>query len=428
MRVRRSRGSLLVACAASLCFGSIAPGCSQEEGINPDAGVSPFDPKPIGAAKTSPAGGLGLPLPGESATSKDTAADPLAGLKLPGSSALDTRFGANEVEKTLRVAMRAARNGDQETAVKLLDQVLAVEPVNREALLARGALAFDQWNKEKSPEVRTALIEKAVELARSLRRAFDSPKGHETDFFGRVLYNYGQHLAQAGRFDDAILALDEATDAGFESYFPVERDDKMAALRKSPQFQAALKSHDAARLAAARERVKEHLETVVDLPFAFTLRDLDSKPVSLTDFKGKVVVVDFWGIWCGPCRQAIPALIDLYRNRKSKGLEIVGLDYEKDITIESKARETLKIFTKEAGMTYPCLIGDEATLQQIPDFKGFPTTVIVDRAGKVRVLIKENDDKTLNLIRDVVEVLLEEPVPPPEPPKKPAAEPKKKGA
>jgi thiol-disulfide isomerase/thioredoxin len=430
MGVRRSRRYLLVAAAASLWCGMIASGCSRNEGTNPDAEASPFDLKPAGkfGAKNSAPGGLELPLPGESAASRGTSDDPLKGLELPGKSALDTRFGANDVEKAIREAMRALRNGDQQTAAELLDQVLSVDSVNREALLARGVIAFEDWRKGKSPEGRTAAIEKAVALARRLQAAFDSPQGNETAFVTGALYGYAQHLAQAGRFDDAIKALDESAATGFEPYFAVEKDEKMAELRKSPQFVAARNAHDVAILKAARERVKEKLAKPVDLKFQFTHRDLDSKPISLSDFKGKVVLVDFWGTWCGPCREAIPFLIELYRHRKDKGLQIVGLDYEKDIPDESKARETVKAFAKQVGMTYPCLIGAEPTIKQIPGFKGFPTVVVVDRAGKVRLVITETDDNTMNLVRDVVEVLLEEPVPPAEPAKKPAGEPKKAGA
>ena len=422
MGVRQPRNRFELTFVASIWAGLLVAGCSHEEDMKPDDGVSPFAPRPEITA---------IPgrkeLPGATAERKAAADDPLAGMSLPGKSTLDTRFGANEVEKQLRIAMRTARDGDQEKAAQLLDQVLAVEPINREALIGRSSLAFEQWRKEKAPEARSAAIEKAVGLVRTLRRAYDAPKAHETEFFGRVLYAYAQQFAQTRRFDEAIKALDESAESGFEAFFSVEVDEKMGDLRKSPQFQAALKAHDAARLVAARELYKERLAQPVDLPFKFTLPDLERKPVSLTDFKGKVVLVDFWGLWCGPCRQAIPHLIELYRNRRGKGLEIVGLDYEKDVRDASKVREALKIFTKEAGVTYPILIGDEPTLLQIPEFKGFPTTVIVDRAGKVRLLIRENDGKTLDLIRDVVEVLLDEPVPlATEPPKKPNEEPRKK--
>ena len=223
---------------------------------------------------------------------------------------------------------------------------------------------------------------------------------------------YSQHLAQLGRFDDAVKALDESSDAGFDPYFLITLDEKMEALRKSPQYQAALKLHDAARLAAAKERVGSRLAKPADVKFAFTLNDVDNKPVSLSDFKGKVVLVDFWGTWCGPCRQTIPGLIALYENRKAKGLEVIGIDYERDIKEPAKIRENLASFIKATKMPYRNVIGDEATIQQIPDFKGFPTTVIVDRAGQVRAMILENDTTTPELIRDIVEVLLDEPAPP----------------
>ena len=68
-----------------------------------------------------------------------------------------------------------------------------------------------------------------------------------------------------------------------------------------------------------------------------------------------------------------------------------------------------KKFVEAAEIPYPCLLGDEPTVKQVPGFKGFPTIVIVDRAGKVRFSIIENDAQTPELINDAVRVLLAEP-------------------
>ena len=137
---------------------------------------------------------------------------------------------------------------------------------------------------------------------------------------------------------------------------------------------------------------------------------MNGKKVAIRDFKGKVVLLDFWGTWCGPCLEAIPHLIELYKKHHARGLEIVGLSYERDAASESQAAEMVKKFVESNSVPYPCLLGDEATIKQVPGFRGFPTTVLVDRAGKPRLLITENTEKSAELLVDAVRVLLAEPV------------------
>ena len=94
-----------------------------------------------------------------------------------------------------------------------------------------------------------------------------------------------------------------------------------------------------------------------------------------------------------------PGLIALYKRCHADGLELVGLSYEKEAGTEAEARETVKKFVREAGIPYVCLMGETDVLKQIPGWQGFPTTVIVDRAGRVRVLITENTKTTPRLHR-----------------------------
>ncbi len=185
----------------------------------------------------------------------------------------------------------------------------------------------------------------------------------------------------------------------------------MAPLKASPKFQAAFKAVRASRLADARARIKGKVDQVIPLPFDFKLPNLEGKLVSLADFKGKVVLLDLWGTWCGPCREAIPRLIEFSRKYEAEGLAIVGITYENTDPNDPKTLEGVKQFVKQGEIPYPIVMGDEATVKSVPGFKGFPTTVVLDRAGKVRLFITENDARSLDVVEDVVQILMAEPAP-----------------
>jgi thiol-disulfide isomerase/thioredoxin/outer membrane lipoprotein-sorting protein len=107
----------------------------------------------------------------------------------------------------------------------------------------------------------------------------------------------------------------------------------------------------------------------------FVLRDLDSREVRLSELRGKVVLLDFWATWCGPCRAAFPMIELLHRSFKEKGLVVYGIDDEPP----QIARE----FLKKYGYLAPSLVDANRDAATKYNVGGIPTTVLIDREGRV---------------------------------------------
>lgn len=120
-----------------------------------------------------------------------------------------------------------------------------------------------------------------------------------------------------------------------------------------------------------------------------------------------MLIVDFWGTWCPPCRKEIPHFVELKSKYGKDGLEIVGLNYEGDA---ATAKETIKKFAAENKMNYRCAVGDEATQKKVPNLQGYPTTLFIDRTGKVR--LKVVGYHPMAELEAIVSLLLAEPAPP----------------
>lgn len=111
---------------------------------------------------------------------------------------------------------------------------------------------------------------------------------------------------------------------------------------------------------------------------AWELQDVDGKVVRSEQFKGKVVVVDFWATWCGPCRQEIPGYTDLQRKYGSDGLAIVG------VSLDQAGPKVVEEFVKKFGVNYQMVMGDDDVQAAFGGMDAIPTTFLIDRAGQLR--------------------------------------------
>lgn len=110
----------------------------------------------------------------------------------------------------------------------------------------------------------------------------------------------------------------------------------------------------------------------------WTLLDLNGNPVSSSQFAGKVVVVDFWATWCGPCREEIPGYIALQEKYGKDGLVIVG------VSLDRGGPAKVSDFAKKFGVNYTVVMGDADQIAGFGDITAIPTTFLIDRAGNIR--------------------------------------------
>ena len=109
----------------------------------------------------------------------------------------------------------------------------------------------------------------------------------------------------------------------------------------------------------------------------FTLKTLDGQEITLSQLRGKVVLLDFWATWCAPCRESIPHLVQLHKSYQQSGLEVVGMNVDRGDV------DTVRRFVKSMDIPYPVVIASDE-LQRNYGISGLPTTILIDKEGHIR--------------------------------------------
>jgi thiol-disulfide isomerase/thioredoxin len=141
---------------------------------------------------------------------------------------------------------------------------------------------------------------------------------------------------------------------------------------------------------------------------------IDQQPVHLADLRGKVVLLDFWATWCGPCRYTIPKLNSLHKKYKDRGLVVIGLtEFEGNVEGRNVTRpqelEYLRRFKQQKGIAYGFGISDDKETGRGYSVTSLPTAILIDRRGRVRFLtISANDDEA-EILTKMIQKLLDEP-------------------
>jgi thiol-disulfide isomerase/thioredoxin len=110
----------------------------------------------------------------------------------------------------------------------------------------------------------------------------------------------------------------------------------------------------------------------------FKLTEASGQPLTLSAYKGKVVLLDFWATWCGGCKVEIPWYIEFYKKYGNQGLAVIG------VSMDDEGMKVVKPFLRQKGIEYPVVIGNEGLAKEY-NLTNMPMTLLIDRNGKIAV-------------------------------------------
>ena len=159
-------------------------------------------------------------------------------------------------------------------------------------------------------------------------------------------------------------------------------------IRLLPAFALPLMLASIAVASADQSAVTAALEPASARKLApeFSLQDSSGKTATLKDYRGRVVLLDFWATWCHGCKEEIPWFVDFHHKYEAKGLTVVG------VSLDGDGWKVVKPFIAEKKVPYRILLGDDATAQRF-GIENMPDTYLIDRQGRIAATYKGLVDK-----------------------------------
>ena len=264
--------------------------------------------------------------------------------------------------------------GDQQKTLELINNYLKKNPNDAEALNTKAAAAreLQDWNGYVST------MRKLVSVNQD----------------GENAYNLACAFSLSGQTDSAYAWLFTATDLNFNDVEQYKSDEDLIPLRSDPRWTELLTKVEESQKRELSDYLKEAARTAPqrkdkavgkrgsDEAPDFTLEDLSGKTVKLSDLRGKVVVLDFWATWCGPCKRTMPLLDKFYSEKLPAGTQVYGVNVWQREKTDDQKKSVVSKFIQDSGYHFPILYGT-SELASAYGVQGIPTLVVIDKTGKL---------------------------------------------